>query len=379
MKILFIPSWYPSKSNPIWGSYLIKQAESMSNYADVSMIYVDRVGLKKVFSLFKRENDEKYRFKFYKSKILSVKRLNLNLSYEMYKKAIYKLYKIYEKENGKPDIIFAQSVLPAGLGALYISEKENIPFVVHEHSTQVMKQYEKHSNIVIGKANGYYAVSNNVKDFLKKRNRKDTIVIPNYIDTKRFSYKPNKSKDKFILINICNFFKVKSLDTLLKALRIVIDKYKIKNIELNIIGTGEYESFYKGICKDLNLNNYVSFKGFIDNNKLPNIISSSNVLCVSSKLETFCIPIVEAMSCGLPCISTKCGGPEEIINESNGLLVPVDNPEEYAKAIVYMYNNINKYDPKIIRKYVNSRYDKEVVCKKLLKELEIVIKKSGIK
>lgn len=378
MKILFIPSWYPSKDNPIWGSYFIKQAENMSNYADVSMIYVNRVGLKNIFSLF-NNSKENYCFKFYKSNILNIKRISIGLSYEIYKKAIYRLYKVYEKENGKPDIIFAQSVLPAGLGALYISEKENIPFVVHEHSIEVMKQYKKYSDIVIKKAHGYYAVSKKIKDFLDKNNRKDTIIIPNYIDTKRFSYKPNKSKDKFILINICNFFKVKSLDTLLKALRIVIDKYMIKNIKLNIIGTGEYESFYKGICKDLNLNDYVSFKGFIDNNKLPDIISSSNVLCVSSKIETFGIPIVEAMSCGLPCISTKCGGPEEIINESNGLLVPIDNPKEYAKAIVYMYNNINKYDPKVIRKYAHDKYDREVVCKRLLKELEIVIKKSGSK
>lgn len=379
MKILFIPSWYPSKNNPIWGSYLIKQAEGMSEYADVSMIYVDRVGFKNIFSLFRKGSKEKYCFKFYKSKILSLKRLNLNLSYEMYKRAIYRLYKTYEKDNGKPDIIFAQSVLPAGLGALYISEKENIPFVVHEHSIEVMKQYKKHSKVVIDKADGYYAVSKKVKDFLAKRNRKDTVVISNYIDTKRFNVKANKSKDKFILINICNFFKVKSLDTLLKALRIVIDKYKIKNIKLNIIGTGEYESFYKDVCNKLNLNDYVSFKGFIENNKLPDIISSSNLLCLSSTTETFGIPLVEAMACGLPCISTKCGGPEEIVNETNGVLVPIKDPEAYAKAIVYMYKNIDKYDPKIIRKYAHDNYDKEVVCKKLINELQKVIKKSGSK
>ncbi len=377
MKILFIPSWYPSKNNPIWGNYFIKQAENMSEYADVSMIHIERIGLKNIFSIFNNKKKD-YCFKFYKSNIINLKKINLDLSYNIYKKAAYRLYKKYIKYNGKPDIIFAQSVLPAGLAAQFISEKENIPFVVHEHSIDVMKNYNKQLKFIAKKANGYYAVSKKIKDYLDKNGRKDTVIIPNYIDTKRFDIEKRKTL-VFTLINICNFFKVKSLETLLQALRIVIDQYNISKIRLNIIGTGEYEKYYKDICSNLNLDKYVKFKGYIDNNKIPYELCSSDVLCVSSTIETFGIPIIEAMACGIPCISTKCGGPEEIVNDSNGLLVEVKNPEQFAKAIAYMYNNISKYSSKKIKKYAYDNYDKKVVCKKLLNELEKIIKKSGNK
>lgn len=377
MKILFIPSWYPSKNNPIWGNYFIKQAENMSEYADVSMIHVERIGFKNIFSFFNNKK-EKYCFKFYKSNIINLKRINLDLSYSMYKKAAYRLYKKYVKDNGKPDVIFAQSVLPAGLAAQYISEKENIPFVVHEHSIDVMKNYKKHATFVMKRANAYYAVSKKIKNYLDKHGRKDTVIIPNYIDTKKFDMKKKKTSI-FTLISICNFFKVKSLETLFIALRIVIDKYNINKIKLNIIGTGEYEQYYKDICSNLDLNKYVNFKGYIDNKKIPNELCNSDVLCISSKIETFGIPIIEAFACGIPCISTKCGGPEEIINDSNGLLVAVDDYEAFAKAIVYMYTNSEKYNPKELKKYAYDNYDKKVVCKKLLSELKKVVKESGNK
>ena len=48
---------------------------------------------------------------------------------------------------------------------------------------------------------------------------------------------------------------------------------------------------------------------------------------------------IEAMAAGLPVIATSCGGPEDFVNESNGILIEVDNHEELTKALLYMYKN----------------------------------------
>jgi hypothetical protein len=143
LKVLVIPSWYPSKENPIWGNYFIKQAEALNNYADVSMLYINRIGLKQAKEIFKERkldgfNDKIHLFKFYRRTIINIKSVNMSLSFYLYCRALYKAYKSYIKIIGKPDIILAQSALPAGYGALYLSKKTKIPFVVHAHSIDVM-------------------------------------------------------------------------------------------------------------------------------------------------------------------------------------------------------------------------------------------------
>jgi glycosyltransferase involved in cell wall biosynthesis len=58
-----------------------------------------------------------------------------------------------------------------------------------------------------------------------------------------------------------------------------------------------------------------------------------DVFALSSKTEGFSIACIEAMACGVPVVSTRCGGPEQILDEQCGILVPVGNPGELAEAI----------------------------------------------
>ena len=48
LKVLIIPSWYPNKSDPLWGNYFIKQASALNDYVDVTMLHIERVGLKEI-------------------------------------------------------------------------------------------------------------------------------------------------------------------------------------------------------------------------------------------------------------------------------------------------------------------------------------------
>lgn len=379
MKILLIPSWYPHRRNPIWGNYFIKQAEELQKYSDISMLNINRVGIKDIFHLKKeKENDgysnTKHPFHFYQKSIINSKTINLSFSYLTYAIEGYKAYKEFEKISGKPDIIIAQSILPAGMLAKKISEKENIPFVVHAHSTSVLDniKYAKYRDIVIKSADGYFAVSKMVQDKLFELGRKDTKIVPNFIDTKRFKI-VKKDNKKLMLINISNFFKAKAIEILLKAVNILVYEKKFTNLKLTIVGTGDYEEYYKNVAKELQLDNYIEFTGYIPNDKISKYLEKSDILCVSSRSETFNIPLVEAMSCGIPVISTKCGGPEEIITKETGILIPLEDPKAFANAILKMHKNYSNYNPYIIKKYAYNKYDKEVVCKDFIKKLENVI------
>lgn len=381
MKILIIPSWYPNSNNPVWGNYFIKQAQALNDYADVSFLTVNRIGIKEIKELYKQKkqdgyNFNKYGFHFFQKSILNVRTISLDWSYKKYQKAAYKAYKKLIKKTGKPDIILVESALPAGLAALYISEKEKIPYITHHHSHDVLttKAYLEYSKLVINNSKYCMAVSDEIKNEVEKLGKKCEIM-PNYIDTKRFGIKNNNNK-KFTLINICNFYKVKALEILLQALNKVVYEDNIKDIKLNIVGTGDYEKYYKEVCENLKLNKYVNFMGYIDNNEIPKIISSSDVLCVSSRKETFCIPILEAFASGKPVITTLCGGPNKLVNNSRGIKVNVDDVEAYRNAIKNIKNNYDKYDSKELKKYVYDNFDKDVVCKKIIKICKKVIQEN---
>ena len=102
------------------------------------------------------------------------------------------------------------------------------------------------------------------------------------------------------------------------------------------------------------------------NNLVPDIICNSDLLCVSSTLETFCIPIIEALAGGLPILTTDCVGPTEIVNEDNGVIVPVNDIDKYAEAIINIKKNYKKYNKNKLKKYAYDRYDKSVICKKII-------------
>jgi len=70
------------------------------------------------------------------------------------------------------------------------------------------------------------------------------------------------------------------------------------------------------------------------------IYSSCRVWFMTSILEGFGLPVLEAMACGCPVISTKCGGPEDVIDDgSNGFLVGVGNTGALVHKILTVYND----------------------------------------
>ena len=92
---------------------------------------------------------------------------------------------------------------------------------------------------------------------------------------------------------------------------------------------------------------------------------------MSSEIETFGIPAIEAFASGIPVVATKCLGPEEFVDNKSGKLISIGNIDEMVDAILSVYNNIDKYDIKYLRSIANRYSGKSVTDKaiKIYKEL----------
>jgi len=125
---------------------------------------------------------------------------------------------------------------------------------------------------------------------------------------------------------------IKNIPRLIEAFDILLRKVK-KRFELIIIG-GDYwmdDEIPKKI-RDLKLEDYIKFLGFINRNDLPKYYRGAIALVTPSFWEGFCLPVVEAMACGCPVIASRNGALPEVIGNS-GIYFDPYNVEELALAM----------------------------------------------
>lgn len=110
----------------------------------------------------------------------------------------------------------------------------------------------------------------------------------------------------------------------------------------------------------------VQFLGALDRKEVILQMNKCDAFVLASKFETFGVVLIEALSCGKPVISTKSGGPNVIVNENNGLLVPVDNIKELSNAMLDLYQNYSRYNPNNIRNDCYARFSETVIAKRII-------------
>jgi glycosyltransferase involved in cell wall biosynthesis len=269
-------------------------------------------------------------------------------------------YSFIKKEilrNSRIDIIHSHLSYPAGFLGTIIHKRTGIPNILTEHST-VRKYYRSfvHKFCVkytLKNSPGLACVSNALKKELSKVINREIDVIHNVVDIDKFKL-ADPGLGRIINIGFLGSLsdQNKGLDLLLKAVSIV----ESRDIILHIGGKGTLLDNYHKMSEDFGIMGNCRFYGEILPDKVTDFYSKLNFFILPSRYETFGIVLVEAMACGLPVIATKCGGPEEIITPSAGLLVSKDNAEELAEAISFMSSNLGKYDRSAIRNYASDTF-----------------------
>jgi glycosyltransferase involved in cell wall biosynthesis len=124
----------------------------------------------------------------------------------------------------------------------------------------------------------------------------------------------------------------KQFDHLIRAFARV--RRSVCDATLVIAGDGYQRSYLESLIEDLKLSDSVRLHGFTRD--IGALYREADLFVCSSKLEGFGNVIVEALSHGLPVVSTRCPhGPEEILGNGRfGRLVPVDDERALADAIV---------------------------------------------
>lgn len=191
------------------------------------------------------------------------------------------------------------------------------------------------------------------------RNFKNLHVIPNALPS--YSDRISECKSKRV-ISVGRLSKQKGFDILIDVWKLVSEKHP--DWSLDIFGEGECRNFLQEKAKGNGLYN-IEFHRPVCN--INDKYLESSIFVLSSRYEGFGIVLIEAMACGLPCVTFNCPcGPSEIVVDGeSGFVVPAGNVELMADKICTLIEN---YELRIAMgqnalKSV-SRYDIDVVMSK---------------
>ena len=130
-----------------------------------------------------------------------------------------------------------------------------------------------------------------------------------------------------------NFRPAYAPDVTLKAFAVAARKNN--NIRLTMIGGGPMEVELKQKAVNWHLTEMVEIKGWQSMPVTAELIKNADVMLMPSRRESFGVAALEALAHGKPVIATNVGGiPEIVEDEVNGLLIPADDPESLAMAIL---------------------------------------------
>ncbi|WP_321403695.1 glycosyltransferase family 4 protein [Maridesulfovibrio sp.] len=148
-------------------------------------------------------------------------------------------------------------------------------------------------------------------------------------------------------------------------------KEKDLNFKILIAGKGEMEQELKDYATELDVNDKVSFLGFIENMK--SFHASQDIFCLPSLWEGFGYALVEAMTLQKPVVGFNISSnPEVVADGETGILVPVENSEELAAALEKMIidGELRKKMGAAGRVRVLENFNTPLVLKKLIEVIE---------
>lgn len=375
MNVLILPAWYPNKKDYVGGIFIKEQVKALKSVGINPIVYYPfdneilpndlRLNIEDTIKVYRANTD------YMKNSKLS--------KFNSFKNSIRDLKKIV-KDNSI-DLIHAHVGYPAGVIAyLHYLTNKRIPYILTEHRSNTKEFAARFYNGILKRVylNAKRVIT--VSEFLKKELENleyvfNGKVIGNVVDIPRERVEDNYISDKVIILFIGSMEanEVKGIKYLIPALARFIENTSLK-VNVLFIGEGTYKESYENLAQNFGIKDNCTFIGKIPKEKIGQYIKRSNFVISSSIKETFGAVLIESMSYGRPVLATKCGGPQEFVNEFNGILVEKESVDELYYGLNKMVKNYSQFSSEDIKKYVEDNYSLNVIGEKLKKEYEVILK-----
>jgi glycosyltransferase involved in cell wall biosynthesis len=220
--------------------------------------------------------------------------------------------------------------------------------------------------------NNIITVSSKTKNDLKEIKKSEkSVIIPNGIDFNHIrGIKPSDEWSNIIFAG--RLIKEKNVDVLIRSL--VTVKKKIPDIVCLIVGNGPERLNLEKLARELELNDNIIFKGFMeDYDGLIGYMKSSKVLVLPSTREGFGMVVIEANACGIPVVTVDHpmnAAVDLVIDGVNGFKTKLET-DDMSDKIIKSIESQNEFKDKCIE--MSRNYDWEIIVESLEKVYKTII------
>lgn len=371
--LLHITTWYPNRTDEQLGVFIQKHIQKVFTFSENIVLAIIPCSTK---TLNKIEVSKQVEGNSIVIKVLYPESsIHKFLSIQTRQKAIrLGLEKVNEL---KIDFDFIQChVAEVSLWIAFKFFPQKPVYLIEHWSGFIDGRFEKIPTFVrkalikrMNKCNHIFVVSELLKQgILEKGISTSLSVLPNVIDYERVKSEPSVPFTFGVVADLID--SVKNISGIISAFSRLLKNNPHLDIHLSIIGDGTDKNKLIELVFKLDLIEKVTFYGRLNNNDVLNIIPLFDVLVVNSYVETFSMVTAEALLSGVPVIATKCGGPEQFIQQGiNGYLVNVSNADELTNAMLMSIQNENfkLYDS--ISDEISSKLDVTELTKTIIHQL----------
>ena len=169
-------------------------------------------------------------------------------------------------------------------------------------------------------------------------------VIPNFVDLTKFHPRDIgairlSTQRRPRIAHVSNFRAVKQpqiMATIFSKIREKIDA------ELWLIGDGPEMGVVKNFFQQNDIDDDVIYWDL--QNNVAGLLAQTDILLVTSQMESFCLAALEAMACGVPVVASRVGGlPEVVLDGKTGLLFDLDRLDQAVQSVLDLVSDPERY------------------------------------
>jgi glycosyltransferase involved in cell wall biosynthesis len=282
----------------------------------------------------------------------------------------------------KPDIINSHYASSNGLLGYLLRHKHFVVSVWGSDIYDFPNQnfiYKIILKIILNSAKIIFSTSKIMAKETAKYTSKQIVTIPFGVDTEKFKPILTKKPD-IVTIGIIKWLeKYYGIEYLLEATKILVDRKLSVNFRVLIIGKGSLELQLKQKAKDLEIEQYVEFTGYVSYAIIEQFHNMLDIACYPSIEESFGVSVLESSACQLPVVASEIGGiPELIIDGITGFLVKPKNSLQLADKLQILLTdeNLREQMGKEGRNFVVNNFSWNNSIEKMIHYYNLVINNS---
>lgn len=336
MRVLILPEWFPSESEPTAGLFVRDQARAASRAHDVTVVVHDprrRRSRRASITTSVEEGVRTIRVRTRGRRGTTAGRLEFIL-------ALLRQLQRMRRRGEAPELTHAH-VFSAGFIALLVSHGR-LPVVVSEHHTdfvedKVVGRDARVAHFVFRHADRVCPVSTSLKTCLEKFEPSGRYeVVPNVVDLEVFLAAAERRSGRGAvtrLLVVAMLVPQKGIEYLLDALAQL--RAQRSDFTLDVVGDGPGRRELERIAHNRLPHDAVSFHGSQPRAEVARFMARSDVFVLPSIAETFGVVVIEALAAGMPIIATSAV-PDHDRLQGFGIFVPPRDSEALRAAVVTM-------------------------------------------